>query len=77
RLGEANTLHSLGNLELQESRNDTARDLYNQALPIYRTIRNRRGEADTLHALGFASEAMNDEAVATAGVRPIPPRPSR
>ncbi|HMS14191.1 MAG TPA: tetratricopeptide repeat protein, partial [Microthrixaceae bacterium] len=58
------SLTVLAEVALRESRNDTARDLYNQALPIYRQLGDRLGEANTLRSLGILEfrESRNDTA---------------
>ena len=52
RLGEANTLKALGDLDVRGDRLAEARENYEVALSIYREIQNRVGEANTLQALG-------------------------
>ena len=52
RLGEGNTLKSLGDAALMQNRYPDAIALHEQALPIYRGIGDRLGEANTLQSLG-------------------------
>ncbi|HPG65888.1 MAG TPA: tetratricopeptide repeat protein, partial [Candidatus Hydrogenedentes bacterium] len=52
RLGQANTLQSLGDLDVREDRLEEARANYAKALPIYEQIGDRLGQANTLRALG-------------------------
>ena len=49
---EGNTLKALGDLEMREDRLSQARGRYEEALPIFRQIEDRPGEANTLRALG-------------------------
>ncbi len=57
RLGEADTLQSLGHAARIQGRYSDAIALYDQALPIYRETGDRRGEAITLagHATALAT----------------------
>jgi len=48
---KANTLRALGDLDLREARLKEARTNYGLALPIYREIQDRMGEANTLQML--------------------------
>ena len=48
----ASTLKALGDVERREARLSQARSRYQEALPIFREIQNRLGEAYTLQALG-------------------------
>jgi tetratricopeptide (TPR) repeat protein len=52
RLGEANVLRSLGDLERRLGQVDEAREHYDGALPLYRAERDRLGEANVLRSLG-------------------------
>ncbi|WP_437540611.1 tetratricopeptide repeat protein [Sorangium sp. So ce367] len=52
RLGEANCLKSLGDLDMRVSNLDAARASYTLALPVFREIRDRLGEANCLQSLG-------------------------
>ncbi|MCH7713817.1 MAG: tetratricopeptide repeat protein [Chloroflexi bacterium] len=48
----ANTLKALGDLDLREALLTDARARYDEALPIFRDIQSRLGQANTLQALG-------------------------
>lgn len=48
----ARNLHALGELEMRDARVPEARRHYEAALPIFREIKSRLGEANTLLALG-------------------------
>ncbi|WP_437766778.1 tetratricopeptide repeat protein [Sorangium sp. So ce281] len=52
RLGEANCLKSLGDLDMRVDDLDAARTSYTLALAIFREIRGRLGEANCLKSLG-------------------------
>ena len=49
---KADTLRALGDLDLREARLADARVNYEDALPIFRAVQSRLGEANTLQALG-------------------------
>ena len=52
RLGKANTLTSLGDLERRLGNVDVARRHYDAALPLYEAEQARLGKANTLTSLG-------------------------
>ncbi|HFD39027.1 MAG TPA: tetratricopeptide repeat protein, partial [Anaerolineae bacterium] len=52
RLGKANTLQSLGDLELRLGNLAQARSHYDAALPLYEAEQDRLGKANTLQSLG-------------------------
>ena len=52
RLGEANTIRSLGDVDLRQGRYGAAAERFGEALPIYRDIGDRLGEATTIRSLG-------------------------
>ncbi|MFC6909713.1 tetratricopeptide repeat protein [Novosphingobium lubricantis] len=58
RLGEANTLQSLGDLERRVGAPDVARGHYDAALVLYREIKDRLGEANTLQSLGDLEQRL-------------------
>jgi tetratricopeptide (TPR) repeat protein len=60
RLGEANILRSLGDVERMRSDYGAAEQLYQQALPLYRELRDRLGEAGTLKSLGDVEYGRSD-----------------
>jgi tetratricopeptide (TPR) repeat protein len=59
RLGEASTLRSLGDAARLQDRHPAAIAHYEQALPIYREIGSRSGEAaaSVSYALALAAQA--------------------
>ena len=65
RLGEANTLTSLGDTAAMQGRHADAVDQYRQALRIYRDIRDRRGEANVCKGLGDAARMQGQSGGAT------------
>ena len=64
RGGEANCLKGLGDLAMRVSDLDAASRYYQQALPLYREIKDRLGEANCLQSLGLMALARNDPAAA-------------
>ena len=54
RLGEANTLQALGDVQNFRKEIDAALESYCQALDLFRAVGDRLGEANTLKALGFS-----------------------
>ena len=52
RIGEADTLHQLGTIDVYQGDYTAAREKFAEALQIRRAIGDRKGEADTLHQLG-------------------------
>jgi tetratricopeptide (TPR) repeat protein len=52
RLGEANVLFGLGELESKLGRNEQARAAYDDARTLYKQEGNRLGEANVLSGLG-------------------------
>ena len=52
RLGEANTIKSLGDVHLRMAEYTQAREHYEEAMPIYQDIRDRLGEAQCYGYLG-------------------------
>ncbi|MCK4765838.1 MAG: CHAT domain-containing protein, partial [Candidatus Aminicenantes bacterium] len=60
RLGEANTLQSLGDVHRALSENEKARRRYEQAITIFRDIKDRLGEANTLLRLGHMRKALSE-----------------
>jgi tetratricopeptide (TPR) repeat protein len=52
RLGEANALNSLGNLETKQKNNDLARQHYSEACRLYQQIGAMREAANVLSILG-------------------------
>jgi tetratricopeptide (TPR) repeat protein len=63
RLGEANVLRGLGDLERKLGRNDQAREAYGEARTLYKAVENRLGEANVLLGLG-RTEADTDPELA-------------
>jgi tetratricopeptide (TPR) repeat protein len=53
RLGEANTLKAIGDLQQFRDDRDAALTSYNQALKLFRDVGARLGEANTLKAIGI------------------------
>jgi tetratricopeptide (TPR) repeat protein len=60
RLGEANCLKSLGDLDMRVDDLDTARTSYTLALAIFREIRHHLGEANCLQSLGRLALAAGE-----------------
>jgi len=58
RLGEANTLRSLGDAARMQDRYQDAIELYQQALPLYRELGARLGEARGLLGNGLALTSL-------------------
>ncbi|MEW5961709.1 MAG: tetratricopeptide repeat protein, partial [Chloroflexota bacterium] len=52
RLGEANTLQAIGDVQGFKKENDEALASYGQALALFRAVGSRLGEANTLQAIG-------------------------
>ena len=52
RLGQANVLMGLGELERKLGRNDKAREAYAVARTLYEAVGNRLGQANVLMGLG-------------------------
>jgi tetratricopeptide (TPR) repeat protein len=52
-LGKANTLQSLGDLEMRMSENDKARALYQQALPLFEKVGSDLGKANIMWSKGM------------------------
>lgn len=52
RLGEANTLLGLGELQRKLGRNEQARTAYDQAITLFKQIDDRHGEANAQFKLG-------------------------
>ncbi|MCL4252116.1 MAG: tetratricopeptide repeat protein, partial [Anaerolineae bacterium] len=67
RLGQANTLKALGDLNVREDRLADARQAYEQALPIYATIGDRLGQANTFRSLADLAARENDHVAALNG----------
>ena len=67
RLGEANTLQAIGDVQQFRKENDEALASYTQALALYRAVGDRLGEANTLQAIGDVQKFRqeNDEALAS------------
>jgi len=59
KLGEANTLISLGDIKLMQSQYKSAKSLHEQALPIYREVGDKLGEANTLKFLGNVEQMQS------------------
>jgi tetratricopeptide (TPR) repeat protein len=53
RLGEANTLQAIGDVQRFRDENDAALESYQAALGLFRTVGSRLGEANTLKAIGM------------------------
>ena len=53
RLGEANTLQAIGDVQGFKKENEAALVSYGQALDLFRAVGSRLGEANTLKAIGF------------------------
>ena len=51
-LGEANTLHALGELYVRTARFASAEAAYTQALQLYKRVESKVGEANTVQAMG-------------------------
>ena len=64
RLGEANVLSGLGDLERNLGRNDQAREAFAEARTLYRAVEDRLGEANVLSGLGDLERNLerNDQA---------------
>jgi tetratricopeptide (TPR) repeat protein len=62
RLGEANTLKAIGDVQRFKDENEAALDSYRQALDLFRAIGSRLGEANTLQAIGFMKLDAGDGA---------------
>ena len=64
RLGEANVLTGLGDLESKLGRNDQARVAHTEARALYKQEQNRLGEANVLRGLGHLESKLgrNDQA---------------
>ncbi|HOV49104.1 MAG TPA: tetratricopeptide repeat protein, partial [Anaerolineae bacterium] len=60
RLGEANTLLALGDVQAFQDGRDAALASYAQALTLFREIGDRLGEANTLEALGEVQAFRKD-----------------
>jgi tetratricopeptide (TPR) repeat protein len=61
RLGEANTLKAIGDVQQFRKEIDAALDSYQQALALFRAVGDRLGEANTLLALAPFSEESAEE----------------
>ncbi|MCH7540014.1 MAG: tetratricopeptide repeat protein [Proteobacteria bacterium] len=62
RLGEANVLLGLGELERKLGRNDQARAAYGEARTFYKQEQHRLGEANVLWGLGHLEAQKDAEA---------------
>jgi tetratricopeptide (TPR) repeat protein len=69
RLGEANVLLGMGDLERKLGRNDEAREAYGGARLLYKQVHDRLGEANVLSGLGDLESELNrnDQARAAYG----------
>ena len=61
RLGEANVLLGLGDLESKLGRHDQARAAYGEARTLYKQEQHRLGEANVLRGLGHLEAQGNAE----------------
>jgi tetratricopeptide (TPR) repeat protein len=59
KLGIAQSLHQLGNIEYYERNYDEARRLYEKSLALNGKIGNRLGEGMSINMLGILDEAQN------------------
>ena len=63
-LGQAKCIQSLGYIHFIESRNDEAKEAFEQALPLYKSVGDIQGQANCIQSLGDIHflESRNDEA---------------
>jgi tetratricopeptide (TPR) repeat protein len=59
RLGQANVLRGLGDLESILGRNDQARAAYGEAIGLFKQVDNRLGQANVLRGLGDLDSRKN------------------
>jgi tetratricopeptide (TPR) repeat protein len=59
-LGQANCITARGDIALQESDHDTARDAYNRAHPLFEQIGDVLGQANCIRSLGDIALQQSD-----------------
>ncbi|MCQ2395265.1 MAG: tetratricopeptide repeat protein, partial [Kiritimatiellae bacterium] len=64
RLGEANALQGLGDVQMRRNAYDEAEQAYADALKIYKDVGDRLGEANACLGLGNLCEAKGDRSAA-------------
>ena len=69
RLGEANTLQAIGDVQQFRKEIDAALDSYQQALALFRAVGDRLGEANTILAISDLARSQDNFSEADAGYR--------
>jgi tetratricopeptide (TPR) repeat protein len=69
RLGEANTLKAIGDVQRFKDENEAALESYRQALDLFRAVGSRLGEANTLQAIGDVQQFKKENEAALESYR--------